>query len=122
MISEVFKKQLENKYNVLKTKDKIITIPNIPNVSNFKITNKEDKHFFEAGIIKIAYLGNNQSWQKIPELLNFVQKLDNFIDENITLTIATNEKDWFTSYIANNNFNFKTIITFVEKNNLLKVS
>ena len=125
VISEVFKVELRKKYNILERKDKVITIPNIPNISNNKITQSNDKYFLEKGLpilstIKLAYLGNNQTWQKIPELLNFVQELNNFIDESVVLTIATNEKDWFTNYIAEHNFNYKIIITLVDKNDLLQ--
>lgn len=120
VVSEVFKIELRKKYNILESKDKVITIPNIPNISNNKIIQSDDKHFLEKGFIKLAYLGNNQAWQKIPELLNFVQELNSFIDESVVLTIATNEKDWFTNYIAEHNFNYKIIITFVDKNDLLQ--
>lgn len=117
VVSEVFNIELRKKYNILESTQKIITIPNIPNIN---IIENKNTHFLENGIIKMAYLGNNQSWQKIPELLNFIQKLNAFIDESIILTIATNEKEWFVNYIKENNFNFKIIVTFIDKNDLIK--
>lgn len=120
VISEVFKLDLNEKYNILKRKNKVIVIPNIPNISNNKLVQSNDKHVLEKGIIKLAYLGNNQAWQKIPELLNFINELNNFIDGSVVLTIATNERNWFTKYVSENNFDYKIKITYVDKKDLLQ--
>lgn len=113
VVSNSFKKKLIDENPDKKTLNKnIIVIKNLPNL-NPNLINQIDG-YSQKDTIRLGYVGNYQSWQKIPEIIDFVDFLNNSTNQKIILNIATAEKAWFNEYLTKRNLSFKWEITYVE--------
>lgn len=119
VVSNAFKSKLVLDYKYWNVKPKILVIKNIPQIETLNLL-VPDPHHKDINQLRLAYVGNNQTWQKIPELFDFIEKLNAVTSKKVKLTIATNEKKWFYDYINVNNVSFDTSVIHVTKEKLLQ--
>nr|WP_321278095.1 glycosyltransferase [uncultured Vibrio sp.] len=99
------------------SKDKLITIPNLPNGSFLDNVIKANENRLklrsELGLCKgkkyICYCGNTQGWQKVDYLLEIFSIISEIYD-NIDLIILTRDSDVFNNKLINFGVNPKRVV------------
>jgi oligoribonuclease (3'-5' exoribonuclease) len=96
---------------------KIIVIKNIPENYNY-LKSVKDVHKFKDGYIRLCYVGNNQSWQRIPQLVRFINKFAKDCSKKIIFNVATAEKSWFNKYLSDLNLFFEFNVSYIQNSEL----
>lgn len=117
VVSDAFKNQLIPKLANKTNSNKIMVIKNIPeNYDYLKSVN--DSYEYKNGYIRFCYVGNNQSWQNIPNLIKFINKFAINSDKKIILNVATAETFWFNKYLNSLNLFFEFNVSYVQNSEL----
>lgn len=117
VVSDAFKNQLVDKLRNKLNSKKIIVIKNIPENYNY-LKSVTDVHEFKDGYIKLCYVGNNQSWQRIPQLVRFINKFAKDCSKKIIFNVATAEKSWFNKYLSELNLFFEFNVSYIQNSEL----